>query len=657
LRKKLSPESCEIVLFARENSMVFYPLLAEVAAATIGPDAVTAPLRQMLPGVHCRTEEVRRIDLPSSEAEYESYDGRLRRMPFDQAVIACGAAVNLALVPGMAEHAFPLKSMGDAMALRFHVMEQLEKAEVCDDPERRRWYLSFVVVGGGFSGVEVAGELNDLVRDSTRFYRNFSRGDVTVTLVHSRGQILPEVSPSLREFARAQMEKAGIRMILNHRVELATPDGVGLADGRMIRGGTIVCTIGNTMPQLVQWLDAPKEKDRLVNDPDMRLRGVSNVWAVGDCAWTINAYDHHISPATGQFAERQGHLTAMNILCVLKGRQTKPFSYRPLGQLCGIGQQNAVAEIFGVRLSGFPAWWLWRTIYLLKSPSWSRRVKIAFDWTWELLFPRDLAFERTNQTERISRAHYRPGDVIFLEDEPATHFYVIDRGEVEVLRRDEGGRPTQVVAVLGPGEFFGEMALLDHRPRAVTVRARTAVDTLVMGKDVFSRLSGTLAPFRLLLADAMRWKRARSNPHLHRAWTILQQDPLSALWEAPGHRLSPHDTYEEAVRLFDEQALDSVCVVDEQDCLQGVMGKAELFNAFEQGCGPATPVQDLMLRDPATVTPDQTPLAAAELMHKRDIDWLPVVENHESRRLIGILRSERMLRRLVSRMSIESAPT
>lgn len=657
LRKKLAPEAGEIVLFARENSMVFYPLLAEVAAATIGPDAVTAPLRQMLPGVHCRTEEVLRIDPAASEVEYEGYDGRPQRMSFDQAVIACGAAVNLTLIPGMAEHAFPLKSMGDAMALRFHVMEQLEKAEVCDDPDRRRWYLSFVVVGGGFSGVEVAGELNDLVRDSTQFFRNFEHKDVTVTLVHSRNQILPEVSPSLREFARARMEKAGIQMMLNQRVALATPDGVGLADGRMVRGGTIVCTIGNTMPQLVQWLDAPKENTRLITDPDMRLRGRPNIWAIGDCAWIVNARDHQVSPATGQFAERQGQQAAMNIVRLLNGEPTRPFSYKSLGQLCGIGQQNAVAEIFGVRLSGFPAWWLWRTIYLLKSPSWSRRVKIAFDWTWELLFPRDLAYERTNQTERISRAHYRPGDVIFLEGDPATHFYVIDQGEVEVLRRDEAGRPTHVVGLLGPGEFFGEMALLDHRPRAVTVRARTAVDTLVMGKDVFSRLSGTLAPFRLLLAEAMRWKRARSNPRLHRLWTILQQDPLSALWEAPGHRLSPHDTYEEAVRLFDEQSLDSVCVLDEQDRLQGVIGKAELFNAFEQGNGPATPVRDLMLRDPATITPDQTPLAAAELMHKQDIDWVPVVENHESRRLIGILRSERMLRRLVSRMSVESAPT
>ncbi|MDN5941797.1 MAG: cyclic nucleotide-binding domain-containing protein [Nitrospira sp.] len=251
-------------------------------------------------------------------------------------------------------------------------------------------------------------------------------------------------------------------MLLNTRVVLATGDGVGLVDGRMVRGTTIVCTVGTTAAQLVQWLDTPKEKDRLATDPDMRLKGMPNIWAVGDCAVIVNAYDGHPAPTTGQFAERQGQQVAENILRVLQGQPTRPFSFKSLGILCGIGERNAVAEILGIRLSGFPAWWLWRTIYLLKSPSWSRRIKLAFDWTWELLFPRDLGHARTNQTERVTRAHYRPGDDIFLEGAPSTHFYVIDRGEVEVLHREDRGGPDRIVDVLGPGEFFGEMALLDN---------------------------------------------------------------------------------------------------------------------------------------------------------------------------------------------------
>ncbi len=656
LRKRLTPEACEIILFDRENSMVYYPLLAEVAGATIGPDSVSTPLRQLLPNVRCRNEEVRRIDYAASEVEYEGYDGRLRRMGFDHAVIACGSSVNLNLVPGMSDHAFPLKSVGDAMALRFHVMEQLEKAEVCDDPERRRWYLSFVIVGGGFSGVEVAGELNDLLRASIRFYSNFTAHDVTVTLVHARDQILPEVSPTLREFARKEMEQAGIQMLLNTRVVLATADGVGLADGRMVTGGTIVCTIGTTAALLVQLLDTPKEKDRLVTDPDMRLRGIPNVWGVGDCAVIVNAYDGHPAPTTGQFAERQGRQVAENILRVLQGQPTKPFSYKSLGTLCGIGERNAVAEILGIRLSGFPAWWLWRTVYLLKSPSWSRRVKLAFDWTWELLFPRDLGHAGTNQTEKVTRAHYRPGDSIFLQGDPGANFYVIDRGEVEILRRDDTDQPNQVVDVLGPGEFFGEVALLDNQPRGVTAKARTSVDVLVMGKDVFSRMSGSLASFRLLLAQARRWKRAKLIPRIHQAWEGIEKQPFFSFLEAvPTHRLSPYDTYETTIGLFDLQAVEYVCVLDRNERLLGVVTRNELFEVFEQGRGPATKVEDFMLTDPIMVTPDQSPLTVAESMHKHDVDWLPVVENRDSRHLIGIIRSERMLRHLVAHMSDSSS--
>ncbi len=647
LHKRLSKDRAEIVLFSRENNMVFYPLLAEVAGAAINPSAVTVPLRQMLPGVRCRTEEVRNIDLATSEVEYERYDGRPGRVTFDHAVLACGTVVNLSVVPGMADHAFPLKSEGDAMALRFHVMEQLEKAEVCDDPERRRWYLSFVVVGGGFTGVEVAGEINDLIKAGTRFYSNFAAKDVTVTLVHSRDQILPEVSPTLRELARTKMQQAGIHVRLNARATMATAEGIELHDGHMLRGATIVCTIGTTAPLLVHRLDVPKEGGRLLTDPDLRVHGTSNLWAVGDCAHIVNAYDGQVSPTTGQFAERQGQQAAENIIRVLHGQSTKPFSYRPLGQLCGIGERNAVAEILGVRLSGFPAWWLWRTVYLLKSPSWSRRVKVAFDWTWELFFPRDLAHPRINQTERIARAHYRPGDWIFVEGEPAMSFYVIEQGEIEVLRRDPTGQQ-HLVARLGPGEFFGEMALLDGTVRIGSVRARTAVEVLVMGKEVFSTISGALAPFRNLVAQALRWRRPRLNRHLSHAWAALERRPLSAFMEAaPDHHLSPEDTFEETVRMFDQLAVEYLNVLDEKGRVQGIVTRNELFEAFAQGTKPSTTTREFMRVDPVAVTPDEMSLMAGDLMNKQDLDWLPVVESKDNRRLIGIVRSEKMLRWLV----------
>jgi len=657
LRKRLAPDAAEIVLFSQENNMVFYPLLAEVAGASINPMTVIAPLRQILPNVRCRTEEVRHIDVATSEVEYQGYDGRMSRMTFDHAVLACGSAVNLTLVPGMADHAFPLKSVGDAVAIRFHVMEQLEKAEVCPDPEQRRQYLSFVIVGGGFSGVEVAGEINDLVRASQRFYTNFTTDDVTVTLVHARDQILPEVASSLREFARKEMEKAKIRILLNARAVTVTSDGIELQDGTMVRGATVVCTIGATMPPLVQRLSLPKDANRLMTDADMRVRGIQNVWAIGDCARVINAHDDRPSPTTGQFAERQGRQVAENIVRVLQGQPTKPFSFRQLGQLCSIGDRNAVAEMLGFRLSGFFAWVIWRTVYLLKTPSWSRRAKVAFDWTWDLLFPRDLAYARNDQTERVARAHYRPGDYIFREGDPATNFYIIEKGEVDAIQRDATGEE-KVIGTLRSGDFFGELNLIEGDLCLVSARARTALEVLVTGKEVFVQMSTTFTPFRKLLTKSSRWRRFRLNPRSTPVRAALEQRPLSAFMEAiPEQRLSPDDTFETAVRRFDEHALSHLCVVDDQGRLEGTVSRNELFEAFAQGKDPSTQVHDFMRIDPITVTPTDTGLTIGDLMDKHDLNWLPVVDETDARRVVGIVRSERILRYLVADRSGEPVPS
>ena len=355
LRKKLRPSECEILLFSRENHMVFHPLLADVAGASINPDAAATPLRQMLPGVACRTERVQRIDLASSEVEFDDGTGTLSRLPYDHVVIACGAESNLGLIPGMTEHAFGFKVMRDATDLRQHIVRQMEQAEVSRDPDLRRWHLSFIVVGAGFSGVELAGEINELVRSSTRFYRNFRKEDVIVTLVHSQDHILPEVARTLGEFARKKMEKSGIRIRLNTRAVAATHQGIELDNGQMLAGATVVCTIGTTASPLVQHLDVPKERGRIRTTPEMRIEGQTNAWAIGDCAFIINACDNQPSATTGQFAERQGRQAALNLVRVVKGQATQPFCFKALGQLCSIGGYQAVAEMFGMRSSGCAA--------------------------------------------------------------------------------------------------------------------------------------------------------------------------------------------------------------------------------------------------------------------------------------------------------------
>ncbi len=423
----------DLVMFNPANYMVFTPLLADVAGSSLNPRAVTAPLRQMLKRVRCRAEEVTDIDLPAGRLSYRTFDGATGSIKYDELVLAVGNRVDLGRVPGMVTHALPLKSIGDAMAMRVHVMERLEQAETCDNPELKRWLTSFVVIGGGFSGVEVAGEINDLARHSLKYYPGIASGDVNVTLVHSRAQILPEVRPKLRDFALKRMRKNRVNFVLEARASVVTRKGVQLQDGRFIEGGTVVCTIGNTACELIERLDAPREKGRLKAAPDMRLEGFDNVWAVGDCALIPNAYDGEMAPPTAQFAERAGAQTAKNILRKRAGRETRPFRFKPVGVAASIGGHRGVAELFGVRVAGFFAFWLWRSAFLVKLPSVLQKLKVGLNWAWETVFPREISAFSVAKTQPVSRGFFAAGETVIDGETCANTLYAIESGECEIV--------------------------------------------------------------------------------------------------------------------------------------------------------------------------------------------------------------------------------
>src|SRR5262249_17063713 len=262
-------------------------------------------------------------------------------------------------------------------------------------------------------------------------------------------------------------------------------------------------TVGNSSAPVIARLGVSQEKGRVATQADMRVCGSQNIWAIGDCALIRNAQDGEPSPTTGQFAERQGKQCALNILRTLKGEPTQPFSFKQLGELCSIGGHSAVADLFGLHLSGFLAWFVWRGVYLFKLPTWARRLQVGFDWAWLLLFPRDLAHLRTRQTDRVTHAHYQAGDLVIEQGEPAANFYVIEEGEVEVVRTRGHDAHGEVIAVLGPGSFFGEKALCSDEPRISSVRARSIVKVLVLGRNVFSQISSALTPLRDALAQTL----------------------------------------------------------------------------------------------------------------------------------------------------------
>lgn len=402
------PDSRSIAVISRQNFITYNPLLPEVVGASILPGHVVAPLRQMIKRSDFRMAEVTRIDFVNKTLH--ALGAPPQPIHYGQLVIGCGMRANLDLVPGMARHALPLKTLGDALFLRNRIIARLEQAALQPDPEQRRRLTSFLVVGGGFSGVEVAGEICDFLHSAVRYYRSVKPEDCRVILVHSGDHLLPEISRQLGEFTRSKMIRRGVEIHLKARAARVDGEGVELASGDRITAGTVICTIGTAPNPLTAELGLALERGRIVTRPDMSVPDQGGVWAIGDCAAVPNAHDNSLCPPTAQFAVRQAWQLADNIARTLRAEPTRPFRYKAIGQLSSIGHNKAVAEIYGVRVSGFIAWLLWRGVYLLKIPTFARKVRIFFAWNWEMLFPADIAnlnFERTQCHEVSQTTEHR----------------------------------------------------------------------------------------------------------------------------------------------------------------------------------------------------------------------------------------------------------
>jgi NADH dehydrogenase len=400
------PPNWNLTLVSQENFITFNPLLPEVVGASILPGHVIAPHRQMVHCSHVRMAQVVGIDTTAQEIEYLGEGtGRMR---YDQLVLAVGNNANLDLVKGMGQYALPLKTLGDALFLRNRVISRLEQAESQPVREHRRWLTTFVIVGGGFSGVETAGELVDFLHASLRYYRNIDREDIRIVLLHSGDRLVPELSPSLGGFTLDKMRRHGVEARLNARAVRVTDRAVHLDNGDIIEAGTVVCTIGTQPNPLLEDIPSPKERGRLVVNDDFSVPGVEAVWAAGDCAAVRNAHDGRAAPPTAQFAEAAARRLAENILAKLAGRPTQPFRYSPKGQMASIGHNKAVAEIYGLRISGFIAWLLWRGLYLLRVPTFARKCRLFLEWNWAMFFPPDISHLGYRRTQRKGLAPVTP---------------------------------------------------------------------------------------------------------------------------------------------------------------------------------------------------------------------------------------------------------
>jgi NADH:ubiquinone reductase (H+-translocating) len=397
-----SNASLSITLVSETNALLFTPMLAEVAGSSLEPSHISTPLRSSLHRTEFIRGRVAEIDLArrrvilNSDAAAE--DARPRReIPYDHLVFALGAVSNYLGMANLEKYSFNFKSLLDAIRIRNHVIEMFERADREVDPARRKALLTFVIAGGGFAGVELAGALNDYAHGILADYPKLLKEELSVILVHARDRILPELSESLGRYAQKRMEERGVIFRLGTRLTDAQPGIVTLGDGE-IRAETLVWTAGTAPNPLVKSL--PLEKDKrgaLIVDRSLQAPGHAGLWAVGDCAAVTDAKTEKPCPPTAQFALREAQVLAKNIRANVEGRPLQKFHFDSLGALCVVGHQTACAELTvpfspgrSLRFSGLLAWLMWRGIYLAKLPGLERKIRVLMDWTVELFFPRDI---------------------------------------------------------------------------------------------------------------------------------------------------------------------------------------------------------------------------------------------------------------------------
>jgi NADH dehydrogenase len=404
--------STEIVLISQSNYLLFTPMLAEVAASALEPQHIGSPVRASLPHIHFRRAEVEMVDTTRQVVRVRSGgSGPPEELPYDHLVLALGSVPHYYGLPGMEAHCFTLKTLEDATKLRNHVIAQLERADLSNDGQERRNLLTFAVAGGGFAGTELIAELCDLVHSVVRYYPTIRAGEPRFILVHSRDRILPELGPELADYAMRKLKARGIEFMLNTRVTGATVEGVLVGEGQLVAARTVVWTAGNQPNPILKTLPCEHSKGgAVVVEPTLRVKGFANLWAVGDCAQIPDPErEGQFYPPTAQHAIREGRAAASNIAAALRGRPLKPFRFRAIGMLVPLGQRTGAAEVRGLRFSGLLAWLMWRTVYLSLLPGLERKVRVSFDWLFDLLFPRDIVLTSTPSTPNPGPASHADG--------------------------------------------------------------------------------------------------------------------------------------------------------------------------------------------------------------------------------------------------------
>jgi NADH:quinone reductase (non-electrogenic) len=435
----------DITLVSRDNFFLFTPMLPEISSGMIETRHIATPVRTFCKRAKFYEANVESIDLQNKQVTIGHIVGDIghiigdrighnedagdagfgdwhsHKLKYNYLVLALGSETNFFGMHDVEQNSYTLKSLGDAIILRNHIINMLEQADLEHDiVDLRKGLMTFVVVGGGFSGVETVGGLNDFVRDSIKeFYHNIeeNKEDVRIILVNSQNKILPEVNEDLAEFALQKLRQNGVEIMLNTRVSGATSKSVKLNDGTIIPTYTLIWTGGVMPDRLIRELPCDHyDKDgRISVDNFLVVPNHLNVFAIGDCAYIIDPHTGKPYPPTAQHAVREGKTAAKNLISLInsskmdkKGEKDKksnmkmmtPFDYKTKGIMAVIGKRNGVGILFGYKVHGFVAWWIWRSYYLSNLPTVQKKLRVMVDWSIDLFFKRDITRIRTFTEEK-----------------------------------------------------------------------------------------------------------------------------------------------------------------------------------------------------------------------------------------------------------------
>jgi NADH dehydrogenase len=506
LSEQVAARQIDLTVVSGDNFQTFHGFVGEMITGRLSPSHILSPVRRVFAPARVRVGEIEKIDLAGRRAVVaRQLDGHRTEITWDHVVIALGTEDRTDAYPGLEEHAFKLRQYRDCFALKNHILAMFEQAEFETEEAERRRLLTFFVAGGGYAGTEVVGELADFARRLTRReYPRVNYDECRFILVHPGPTILPELHgnhPRLVEYGEAHMRELGVEVRTGTRVEFATPNEVTLSNGERIPTRTIVSTVGTRPNPLVARLDLPKdERGRLRTDRTGRVVGSDSVWAGGDCA-AFPMPRGGDSPSVALYAYKHGTHIAKNLRrTLIEGKRPKPFRFPGLGQGASIGRRTAVAELYGVEITGLLAWVIWRILLTYYFPSWDRRLHLIADWVIWPLVGRDVVAMRVGEGGEYEVRHnvYQPGEIIVTEQRAGRYIHIIVDGEVEILHSARGQE--MVLATLGPGDHFGQRWV--ESMETESARAKTPVRTLAVRRDQAPQLQEVLRSTGPLVAQS-----------------------------------------------------------------------------------------------------------------------------------------------------------